>query len=120
MTPLPLQFLLVLFAGWVSRHQQEMIEHLQEESRVLREQLGGKRVRFTNAQRRRLTRLAKPIGRRRLHEVSTVVNPDTLLRRYRKLVAQKYDGSAGRSPGRLRIEREIQHLIVQTAVDNPR
>jgi hypothetical protein len=37
MTPLPLQFLLVLFAGWVSRHQQEMIEYLQEENHVLRE-----------------------------------------------------------------------------------
>ena len=32
MTPLPLQFLLVLFAGWVSRHQQEMIEYLKEEN----------------------------------------------------------------------------------------
>ena len=48
MPPLPLQFLLVLFAGWVNRHQQEMIEYLQEENRVLREQLGGKRIRFTN------------------------------------------------------------------------
>jgi hypothetical protein len=38
MMPLPLQFLLFLFAGWVSRHQQEMIEYLQEENRVLREQ----------------------------------------------------------------------------------
>jgi hypothetical protein len=44
MMPLPLQFLLFLFAGWVSRHQQEMIEYLQEENRVLREQLSGKRA----------------------------------------------------------------------------
>jgi transposase InsO family protein len=120
MTLLPLQFLLVLFAGCVSRHQQEMIEYLQEENHVLREHLGGKRIRFTNAQRRRLARRAKPIGRRRLREISTVVTPDTLLRWYRKRVAQKYDGSAGRSPGRPRIEGEIQHLIVQMAVDNPR
>ena len=28
---LPLQFLMLVFAGWVNRHQQEMIEYLQEE-----------------------------------------------------------------------------------------
>ena len=50
MTPLPLQFLLILLAGWLRRHQQEVIEYLQEENRVLREQLGGKRLRFTDAQ----------------------------------------------------------------------
>lgn len=120
MMPLPLQFLLFLFAGWVSRHQQETIEYLQEENRVLREQLSGKRLRFTDGQRRRLARRAKAIGRRRLREISTVVTPDTLLRWYRELVAQKYDGSAKRGPGRPRIGGEIQCLIVQMATDNPR
>jgi len=119
MTPLPLQFLLVLFAGWVSRHQQEMIEYLQEENRVLREQLGGKRLRFTNAQRCRLARRAKPIGRHRLREVSTVVTPETLLRWYRELVARKYDGSSKRAPGRPRIAGDIQRLIIEMAVNSP-
>ena len=45
---------MMLFAGWVNRHQQEVIEYLQEENRGLREQLGGKRLRFTDQQRRRL------------------------------------------------------------------
>lgn len=120
MTPLPLQFLLLLIVGWVSRHQQERIEYLEEENRVLREQLGGKRLRFTDAQRRRLARRAKPIGRRRLHEISTVVTPDTLLRWYRELVARKYDGSAKHGPGRPRIASEIERLVVEMAVDNPR
>jgi len=115
-----LQFLLILFAGWVSRHQRETIEYLQEENRALRKQLGGERHRFTDAQRRRLARRAKSIGRRRLREISTVVTPDTLLRWYRELVAQKYDGSAKRRPGRPRIEGEMQRLIVQMAVENPR
>jgi transposase InsO family protein len=120
MTPLPLQFLVVLLAGWLSRHQQEMIEYLQEENRVLREQLGGKRLRFTDAQRRRLGQKAKQMGRRRLREISTLVTPDTLLRWYRELVAAKYDGSSKRGPGRPRIEGEIQQLIVRMALENPR
>ena len=120
MTPLPLRFLLLMCAGWVNRQQHQMIEYLQEENRVLREQLGGKRFQFTDAQRRRLARRAKPIGRRGLREISTVVTPDTLLRWYRELVAKKYDGSQKRGPGRPRIAEEIQRLIIEMAVDNPR
>jgi putative transposase len=50
----PLQFLLMMFAGWVSRRQLDIIDYLKEENRVLREQLGGRRLRFTDEQRRRL------------------------------------------------------------------
>jgi hypothetical protein len=52
-TPL-LQFLILMVVGWVTRRQQHVIEYLLEENRVLREQLSGKRLRFTDAQRRRL------------------------------------------------------------------
>jgi len=31
MNTLPLQFLMLIFAGWVNRHQQDVIEYLQEE-----------------------------------------------------------------------------------------
>ncbi len=51
MNDLQLQFLMLIFAGWVNRSQQDVLEYLQEENRVLREQLGGKRLRFTNGQR---------------------------------------------------------------------
>src|ERR1022692_729687 len=54
-----LQFLLIAVAGWMSRHQQAVIEYLQEENRILLEQLGGKPNRFTDAQRIRLARKAK-------------------------------------------------------------
>ena len=37
----PLQFLLLVFAGWVNRKQLEVIDYLKEENRVLREQLDG-------------------------------------------------------------------------------
>ncbi len=83
----PLQFLLLIFAGWVSRNQQEAIDYLQEENQILREQLGGKRLRFTDAQRRRLARKAKKISRKSLMEMGTIVTPDTLIRWYRTLVA---------------------------------
>lgn len=120
MLPLPLQFLLFMLAGWVNRHQREAIEYLKAENVALREQLGGKRIRFTDAQRRRLARAAKPLGRALLRELSPIVTPDTLLRWYRELVAAKYDGSAKRSPGRPRIAAEIQKLIIEMATDNPR
>jgi len=31
MNVLPLQFLTVVFAGWINQHQQDVIEYLQEE-----------------------------------------------------------------------------------------
>lgn len=119
MLPLPLQFLVVMLAGWVNRQQQEVITYLHAENHVLREQLGGKTLRFTDAQRSRLARVAHPIGRRRLREIGTIVTPGTLLRWYRELVARKYDGSKKRGPGRPRIAGEIQGLILEMARDNP-
>ena len=120
MLPLPIQFLLFMLAGWVSRHQQQMIEYLMAENTAFREQLGGKRIRFTDAQRRRLARAAKPLGRRRLCDLSPIVTPDTLLRWYRELVAEKYDGSAKRGSGRPRVAGEIQDLVIRMAIENPR
>lgn len=52
-TPI-LQFLILTVAGWLSRQQQQATVYLLEENRVLREQLSGKRLRLTDAQRRRL------------------------------------------------------------------
>jgi len=50
----PLQLLLLSVAGWMGRRQQEVIEYLVEENLVLKEQLGGRRLRLTDDQRRRL------------------------------------------------------------------
>ena len=111
---------MTLFAGWVNRHQQDVIEYLQEENRALREQLGGKRLRFTAQQRRRLAVKAKAIGRKRLFEIETLVTPDTLFRWYRELIAKKYDGSKNRRPGRPRTAVDIEELVLRMARDNPR
>jgi hypothetical protein len=44
----PFQFVLVAVAGWMNQRQQQTIEYLREENRVLREQLGDRRVRFND------------------------------------------------------------------------
>jgi hypothetical protein len=72
----PLQLLLVIFAGWVNRHQLDVIEYLQEENRVLKEHLGGRRVRLTDTERRRLARRAHTLGRKVLNELRTLVTPE--------------------------------------------
>ncbi len=61
-----LQLLLATFAGWVGRQQSDVIAYLIEENRVLKEQLesGGRRLRFTDDQRRRLAAKGKPLGRK--------------------------------------------------------
>lgn len=77
---LPLHLLLRLFAGWVNRHQLDVIEYLLEENRVFKQRLGGRRLRFTDAERRRLARKARVLGRKMLKELETLVTPDTVFR----------------------------------------
>ena len=97
MQPLdPLRFVLIGLAGWLNQHQQNIIDYLLEENRVLRDKLGSKRLRLNDEQRRRLAVKAKKIGRRTLAELKSLVTPDTLLTWHRKLIARKYDGSQHR------------------------
>src|SRR2546430_7227574 len=115
-----LHVLIVLVAGWLQRHQQQVITYLLAENRVLKAQLGGRQRCLTETERRRLTVLAHPLGRKRLQEVATLVTPDTLLRWYRRLIAQKFDGSTRRTQlGRPRVTEEIEQLVVRMAEDNP-
>jgi hypothetical protein len=53
-----------------------------------------------------------------LEEIATIVTPDTLMARQRRLIAQKYDGSAKRQPGRPRKADEVQTLVVRMADEN--
>ena len=75
----PLHLLVIALAGWLNRHQQAVIDYLIEENRVLKDQLKGQRLQFTDDQRRRLAAKAKVLGRRLLDEIDTLVTPDTLL-----------------------------------------
>jgi transposase InsO family protein len=114
----PIQFVMIALAGWMNQRQMQTIEYLREENRVLREQLGDRRVRFNDDQRRRLAAKAKGLGRRRLAAVATLVTPETLLAWHRKLIAQKYDGSEQRSSGRPRTRPELEALVVRMAEEN--
>ena len=114
----PWQALSVIVAGVLSEHQHLVIEYLREENRVLREQLGDRRLRLNDNQRRRLAVKGKALGRRLLGEVCTIMKPDTILRWHRKLIARKYDGSARRGAGRPRVMLEIRRLVVLFATEN--
>jgi hypothetical protein len=78
--------------------------------------LGGRRLRLSDDQRRRLAAKAKVLGRRILAEMA-IVTPETLLT-YRKLIAQKYDGSGCVQPGEPRTPERIEALVVQMAQQN--
>src|SRR5262245_19019831 len=115
-----LHVLIVLLAGWMQRHQQQVITYLQAENRILKAQPGGRRLRLTDTDRRHLAELAHPLGRRHLQEVARIAMPETLLRWYRRLIAEKFDGSTGRQPlGRLLMGEAIEQLVVRMAEENP-
>ena len=114
----PFRLLLICLAGWLNQREQDVIDYLQQENRVLREQLGGKRLHFTDDQRRPLAVRAKKLGWRMLHELTTIVTPATLLAWHRRLIARKYDGSRQRGPGRPRVLEEIQRLVIRMATEN--
>jgi putative transposase len=115
-----LPILIAMVAGWLQRHQQQIITYLCEENRVLKAQLGGRRLRLTDTDRRHLAALAHPLGRTRLKEMATIATPDTLMRWYRRLIAQKFDGSRHRRPGRPRVIEAIEQLVIRMAEENPR
>ena len=120
MSPVPqvFQFLVVAVAGWINQQPRDVIDYLQEENRVLREQLGPGRLRVTDAQRRRRAAKATRLGRRVRRDRHTLVTPDTLLRWHRQLIARTYDGRGRRGPGRPRGMDTIHRRIVRMAPEN--
>lgn len=76
---LPMRFLIIVFAGWLNRQQQTVIEYLQTENEILKSQFMGRRLRLTDEQRRGLAVKGRALGRRLLAEVVCIVTPDTIL-----------------------------------------
>ena len=67
-----------------------------------------------------MAEIAHRLGRKALEELSAVAKPDTLLARYRKLMARKFDGSKFRkSRGRPRADEETERSVVRMAKENP-
>jgi len=116
----PWQLLLLILAGWINYREQEIIEYLRAENRVLREKLGKKRILLNDDQRRRLAVKGKILGRKMLEQMATIVTPDTILRWHRELVAAKWDYSGSRKKiGRPPASAEVVELVLRTARENP-
>jgi hypothetical protein len=94
-------------------------EYLAAENRVLRAQIKG-RLLLSDTEKATVAEIAQRLGRKALEELAAVAKPDTLLAWYRKLIANKFDGSRFRQRvGRPRIGEEAARLVVQMAKENP-
>lgn len=73
-------------------------------------------MRLGNPERATLAEMGKRLGRRALREVACVAKPDTILVWYRRLIAQKFDGSKHRQyPGRPPVSAEVEALVARMA-----
>ena len=115
--PAALQIVLSVLTGWLDRREREAVAYLIEENRLLRRQLGGRRLRLTDDDRRRLAARAYRVGRAALREIATIATPDTLLRWHRQLIARKW--TYARRSGRRGVLVEIRQLVVRMATENP-
>jgi hypothetical protein len=110
--------ILTYVTGTVDQDLLARNEYLAAENRILKVQLNG-RLKLSDAERGALGEIGHRLGRKVLGDVATVARPDTILGWYRKLVARKFDGSkARRGPGRPRIKREVEQLIIRMASEN--
>jgi transposase InsO family protein len=108
---------LLVLTGWLERREREALAYLIEENRLLRRQLGSRRLRLTDDDRRRLAARAYRVGRRALFDIATIATPDTLLRWHRQLIARKWTYAT--RPGRRGVLAEIRRLVVRMAEENP-
>jgi putative transposase len=107
-----------ILAGFLNRRQQEAIDYLREENRVLHEMLGSRRLRFTDEQRKRLAIRGKALGRALLKGVATLVQPDTILDWHRRLVAKEWT-YAGGAHGNAEAMKSITKHVLRMARENP-
>jgi transposase InsO family protein len=115
--PAALQMVLCVLTGWLDRREREAVAYLIEENRLLRRQLGTRRLRLTDDDRRRLAARAYRVGRTALREIAMIATPDTLLRWHRQLIARKWTFAS--QPGRRGILLEIRRLAARMAEENP-
>jgi transposase InsO family protein len=121
MTWKPWYIFTVAIAGWMNRQQQDAIEYLRTENRILREKLGHRRIILDVSQKRRLARAAVKLGRDGLRELGTIFTPETLLRWHHWFIARKYDGSPYRKkPGPAPTKAKmVLDLVLRFTGENP-
>jgi putative transposase len=110
--------ILAYVTGTVDQELLARNEYLAAENRILKVQLNG-RLKLSDTERCVLGEIGHRLSRKALADVATIARPDTILGWYRKLVARKFDGSkVCRGPGRPRIKREVEELIIRMASEN--
>ena len=107
--------LLAYVTGLVNQKLLLQNEYLIAENRILRTHLPA-RMRLSDPERSTLAEIGKRLGRTAFQQVAWAAKPATSLAWYRRLIAHKFDGCQFRcSPGRPRIEPEVEARIVRFA-----
>src|SRR6266576_1992859 len=94
-------------------------EYLTAENRILRGQIKDRLV-LSEGEKATLAEIAHRRGQKALEDVAATAKPETILGWYRKLIANRFDGSKSRrSVGRPKVDQETERLVVQMARENP-
>ena len=111
--------ILAYVTGMINQDMLLRCEYLERQVEILKAHIPG-RLRLTDDERRALGEIGHRLGKKRLEEIdSPIAQPDTILGWFRKLVAAKFDGSKNRrSPGRPKIDQEVEKLTVKMASEN--
>jgi hypothetical protein len=110
--------LLAYVTGSVNQELLLQNEYLAAENRILKAKFPS-RLRLSDPERATLAEIGRRVGRKALREVACIAKPDTILAWYRRLVAQKFDGSKHRQcPGRPTVEQDVEALVVRMAREN--
>src|SRR6516164_1170548 len=110
--------LLAYVTGTVDQELLLLNEYLAAENRILRGQIKG-RLLLSDGEKVTLAEIAHRLGRKALDEVASTAQPETILGWYRRLIANKFNGSRFRKRvGRPRIAEEIERLVVRIANEN--
>jgi hypothetical protein len=106
-------------SGELDQELARKIDFLKAKNKILKQQVKG-RIQLNDGERRTLAELGKPLGRKILGEISTIVTPDTILRWHRRLIAKKFDTTnRRRTVGRPPTSEEIREMILRAARENP-
>ena len=111
--------LLAYVTGTVNQELLLRNEYLAAENRILRNQIRSRQL-LSDREKVTLAEIAQRLGRKVLEDVAATAKPDTILGWYRKLIANKFDGSKWRSSvGRPKVDQETERSVVQMARENP-
>ena len=111
--------LLAYVTGTINQELLLRNEYLAAENRILRGQIKG-RLLLSDGEKVTLAEIAHRLGRMALEDVAATAKPNTILGWYRKLIANKFNGSRFRKRvGRPRVAEEIERLVVRMANENP-